>query len=485
MTIKYLSNEQELRHVIELENLKDKWLEKLDACALDGEKTLDDVLLMLLDGVKAISTEGLVLSMKKQPLHVQLYEVRPLNSTSIRTLRAIKAHNHSGEFDYDLDMMLYLKFDTSMGLDNAVSDIVDEQRYLPIINGTVTGDVYMGEMPVVCVDRPLEIPDSEIVGNVHYGVYNEGRMSKSNSRAAFPVINRRTKEVEYVVVIDKKGSLLSQHEIRYVRNLLARSHEVIVIKDLENRAHLHDAYMKRRLHDLNNLIQMIEANIGLGLDRVPTDSSENSKRLRMALMDAKNNFDILTEHLRSSSEGHNYYDMRAHHIGSLISAKLKSYERYDFYKGHLKFNCRFDSGDRMALIDKNAFNLALDNMTKNTFEALKKSDGSIDEGKIAEVSIDACVNEGNIIILYFDNCGGMDPMLYESVMRRGACKTTKKDGSGFGVASILSTFRDMGYVIDPKNEPGLGFGYEITMKVEEDFEKHVFMDITTGETVGN
>ena len=440
---------------------------------------------MLLDGVKAISTEGSVLSVNKQPLHVQFYEVRPLNSTSIRTLKAIKAHNHSGEFNYDLDTMLYLKFDTSTGSDNAVNDMVDEQRYLPIIHGTVTGDVYMGEMPVVCVDKPLEIPDSEIVGNVHYGVYSEGRMSKSNNRAAFPVINRRTKEIEYVVVIDKKGSLLSQHEIRYVRNLLARSHEVIVIKDLENRAHLHDAYMKRRLHDLNNLFQMIEANIERGLDLAPADDSQNSKRLRMALMDAKNNFDFLTDHLRSSGEGHNYYDMRAQNISALISAKLKSYERYDFYKGHLKFKCRFDSGDRTALIDKKAFYLALDNMTKNTFEALKKSDGSIDEGRIAEVLIDASVNDGNIVIRYFDNCGGMDPMLYESVMRRGACKTTKKDGSGFGVASILSTFRDMGYVIDPINESGVGFGYEITMKIEKDLEKHVFIDIATGETVGN
>ncbi len=77
------------------------------------------------------------------------------------------------------------------------------------------------------------------------------------------------------------------------------------------------------------------------------------------------------------------------------------------------------------------------------------------------------------------------PMLYKSVMRRGGCKTTKKDGSGFGVASILSTFRDMGYVIDPINEPIVGFGYEITMKIETDLEKHVYMDITTGETVGN
>jgi hypothetical protein len=323
------------------------------------------------------------------------------------------------------------------------------------------------------------------VGNVHYGVYNEGRMSKSHNRAAFPVINRRTKEVEYVVLIDRKGSLLSQHEIRYVRNLLARSHEVIVIKDLENRAHLHDAYMKRRLHDLNNLFRMTAMNIGLGLDLVPTDNTQNSNRLRMALMDAKNNFDILTEHLRSSSEGHNYYDMRAHHIDSLIITKLKSYERYEFYKGFLKFNCSFASGDKMALIDKNAFYLALDNMTKNSFEALKKADGSIDKGKIAEVSIDAYLKNGNIVVRYFDNCGGMDPMLYESVMRRGACKTTKEDGSGFGVASILSTFRDMGYVIDPINEPGMGFGYEITMKVETDSGKHVYMDITTGETVGN
>lgn len=485
MTIKYLSDEQQLRHVIELENLKDKWLENLDACALDREKALDDVLLMLLGGVRAISTEGMVLGIKKQPFHVQLYEVRPLNNTSIRTLKAIKAHDHSGEFDYDLDMMLYLKFDTFMGIGNTVSDIGDEQRYLPIINGTVTGDVYMGEMPVVCVDRPLDIPDTEIVGNVHYGVYTAGRKSKSNNRAAFPVINRRTKEVEYVVAIDKKGSLLNQHEIRYVRNLLARSYEALVIKDLENRAHLHDAYMKRKLHDLNNLFQMIETNIGLSLDLVPADDSENSRPLRMALMDAKKNFDILTEHLKNSSEGHNYYDLRAHHIGSLISEKLRSYEQYDFYKGHLKFKCRFDSGDRMALIDKKEFYLALDNMTKNTFEALKKSDGSIDEGKIAEVSIDVCVRDGNIVTRYFDNCGGMDPMLYESVMRRGACKTTKKDGSGFGVASILSTFRDMGYVIDPINEPGMGFGYEITMKIETDSGKHVYINITTGETVGN
>ena len=485
MTIKYLNDKQELRHVIELENLKDKWLENLDACALDREKTLHDVLLMLLDGVQAISAKGLVLNVKSQPFHVQLYEVRPLNNTSIRTLKAIKTHNHCAEFEYDLDMMLYLKFDTSMDLDNRVNDIVEEQRYLPIINGTVTGDVYMGEMPVVCVDRPLDMPDSNIVGNVHYGMYSEGRMSKSNNRAAFPVINRRTKEVEYIVLIDKKCSLLSQHEIRYVRNLLARSHEAIVIKDLENRAHLHDAYIKRKLHDLNNLFQMIQENIGLALDRLPTDNSQNSRSLSMALNDAKNNFDILTEHLTSSSQGHNYYDMRAHHIGSLISAKLKSYEQYDFYKGYLKFNCRLDSGERMALIDKKAFYLALDNMTKNTFEALKEFDGSIEKGKIAQVSINTCVKDGNIVVRYFDNCGGMDPMLYESVMRRGACKTTKKDGSGFGVASILLTFRDIGYVINPINEPGVGFGYEITMKIETDSGKHACMDITTGETVGN
>ncbi len=162
-----------------------------------------------------------------------------------------------------------------------------------------------------------------------------------------------------------------------------------------------------------------------------------------------------------------------------------SYEQYDFYKGYMRFNCRFDSGEKMVLIDKKAFSLALDNMTKNTFEALKKPDGSIDDGKTAEVSMDALVKDGNIVIRYLDNCGGMDPILYDSVMRRGACKTTKKGGSGFGVASILSTFRDMGYVIDPVNKPGIGFGYEITMKIETDPARHVYMDITTGEIVGN
>ncbi len=207
MTIKYLSDEQALRYVIELENLKDKWLENLDACALDREKTLDDVLLMLLDGLRAISTEGLVAAAKKQAIHVRLYEVRPLNNTSIRALKEIKTQNYSGDFEYDLDMMLYLKFDTLMGVNNAVSDLAEEKRYLPIINGTVIGDVYMGEMPVVCVNRPLDIPDSEIVGNVHYGVYKDCRLSKSHNRASFPVINRRTKDVEYIGGVKGKRGL--------------------------------------------------------------------------------------------------------------------------------------------------------------------------------------------------------------------------------------------------------------------------------------
>ncbi len=483
MTIKYLSDDQALRYVIELENLKDKWLENLDACALDREKILDDVLFMLLDGVRAISTEGLVAAREKQPIHVRLYEVRPLNNTSIRALKEIKTQNYSGDFEYDLDMVLYLKFDTFMGLNNMVPDLAEEKRYLPIINGTVIGDVYMGEMPVVCVDRPLDIPDSEIVGKVHYGVYKDCRLSNSHNRAAFPIINRRTKEVEYIVVIEKKGSLLNQHEIRYVRNLLARSHEAIVIKDLENRTHLHNAYLKRRLHDLNNMFQMIDTTIGLALDLVSIDGKPS--RVGTVLTDAKNNFQILTDLLKGSSESLNYFDMQAYPIGPLISAKLKSYEQYDFYKGYLRFHCRYHSGDKMVLIDKKVFYLALDNMTKNTFEALKNFDGSIDDGKIAEVLINTSITDGKIVMSYLDNCGGMDPILYDSVMRRGACKTTKKYGSGFGVASILSTFRDMGYVIDPVNKPGIGFGYEITMKIETDPARHIYMDITTGETVGN
>lgn len=469
--------------MIELENLKDKWLENLDACALDREKTLDDVLLMLLDGVRAITTEGLAAAGEQHPIQVRLYEVRPLNNTSIRALKEIKTQNHSSDFEYNLDMMLYLKFDTFMVLNNMVPDLAEKKRYLPIINGTVLGDVYMGEMPVVCVERPLDIPDSEIVGKVHYGVYKDCRLSKSHNRAAFPVINRRTKEVEYIVAIEKKGSLLNQHEIRYVRNLLARSHEAVVIKDLENRTHLHNAYLKRRLHDLKNIFQMTDMTIGLALDLVSID--DKPSRVRTVLTDAKNNFKILTELLKSSSESHGYYDMQAHSIGPLIKAKLLSYEQYDFYKGHLRFNCRFDAGDKMVLIDKKAFYLALDNMTKNSFEAIKKPDGSIDDGKIAEVSIETSIKDGNIVMLYIDNCGGMDPMLYESVMRRGACMTTKENGSGLGVASVLSTFRDMGYVIDPVNRPAIGFGYEITMKIETNSARHVYMDVTTGETVGN
>ena len=483
MTIKNLSDAQTLRYVIELENLKDAWLEKLDACALDPGKTLDDVLLMLLDGVQVINKKELASHREHVSFHVRLYEVRPLNSTSIRALKAMREKEPSGELGYSLDMMFYLKFDTYTGLDNRTPGVDEEKRYVPIINGTVVGDVYMGEMPVVCVDSPLDIPDAEVVGDVHYGVYKNCRLSRSHNRAAFPVINRRTKEVEYVVVIAKKGALLNQHEIRYVRNLLARAHEAIVIKDLENRAHLHSAQLKRRLHDLNNMFQMIHTNIGLALDLVPGD--EASKRLRTALVDAKNNFDILTEHLRSTGERGNYYDMRAHSVGPLIQAKLKSYELYDFYKGHLKFTCRFDAGDGLVLIDKKAFYLALDNMTKNTFEALKEPDGSVGDGKTAEVLVETKKKEGYIVLRYFDNCGGMDPILYDSVMRRGACKTTKEGGMGFGVASILSTFRDIGYVIDPVNRPGVGFGYEITMKIETDPGRHVYMDITTGETVGN
>lgn len=114
-----------------------------------------------------------------------------------------------------------------------------------------------------------------------------------------------------------------------------------------------------------------------------------------------------------------------------------------------------------VLINPELFQWAIENMVKNSMDALKDNEGG------ASISISSKIKENEVIIDITDSGSGIDPKDQKSIFRPGF--STKKRGWGLGLSltkRILEDYHD-GKVFVHKSEIGVGTTMRIVLKVDQ------------------
>jgi hypothetical protein len=432
------------RRIAMLEEQRDQRIAHLLAAASSPLVSLDVVMELLTESARTIHD---------QTVHAILYEIQPMTG---KTLQWIKQNEELTSLEgVSLKEVLFCKVDSRVGcLGGTMDEVPIDQRYLSVKGGTVVADTFIRRQPVVSI--PAEGIKDHLEG-AHYGHYDRSRWTHVDQRAAFPLINPLSSQVEYVLVIDKGGEPLSNYDIRYVRDYVNLASFALAIKKImaDDRALLD--HMRKGLHDLGSAMQSIQQLGGLILDMLELGKLEAGKlkEYRQRLGWQFDRFARLIQQLRTGSFE---YDLEPRDLDALVRRFVDSVSDAALYGSRVKFELDLGAPDQMVMIDAFVLQAALENMAKNTFETEKPATARITtrrQGAYVKLS-------------YFDDCGGMDQRLYWSVIERGKAPTTKAHGSGLGIQSILNSLRGMGCIVGAVNRPGRGFGYEALIPLAQD-----------------
>lgn len=424
------------RRIACLEEYRDQRIAHLLAAASSPQVSLDVVMELLTESARTIHD---------QTVHAILYEIQPMTG---KTMRWIKENEELVNLDdVSLKEVLFCKVDTRIScLGGTMDEVPIDQRYLSVKKGTVVADAFMRRQPVVSI--PEEGIRDHLEGT-HYGHYDRSRWTHVDQRAAFPLINPLSSQVEYVLVVDKGGEPLTNYDIRYVRDFVNLASFALAIKKImaDDRALLD--HLRKGLHDLGSAMQSIRQLGGLIVDMLEYGQLDAGKlkEYRRRLSWQFDRFARLIQQLRTGSF---QYDLEPHDLDGLVRRFVASVSDTALYGSRVNFELDLGAPGQMVMIDAYVLQAALENMAKNTYETEKP----------ASVRVTTRTQGDYVKLTYFDDCGGMDDRLYWSVIERGKAPTTKAEGSGLGIQSILSTLRGMGCIVGAVNRPGAGFGYE-------------------------
>ncbi len=437
VSLRKLDPKGEALRVLDLETRRDCLVKNLLEAASSPKVSIEVIMEFMVESVRIIHN---------QSTHVILYEVRPLTR---RTLSWIKENEKLASMEgISASEALFIRHDTAMeDEERSLDDLPRSQRYLSMKHGTVVADAFFRREPVVSL--PPEGED-EGVEHVHYGHYDKSRWRTADQRAAFPIINPLSRQVEYVLAIDKFGRHLNYYDIRYVRDFVTLAAFALAIKQImaEDRRLLDN--VRKGLHDLASASQAIEQLGGVmgDLAEMHRPDPERLRGYRERLSWQLARFQRLIKNLRS---GAIEYDLQPISLDRAIGSFVGNLRQAGLYVERLDFALDLDDGGNQVLIDSFALQSALENMVKNTYET----------GCRTKVRITTRPVESGVKLSYYDDCGGMDDALYQGILERSRAKTSKAHGSGLGVQSILSSLRDMNCIVGAVNLPGQGFGYEV------------------------
>ncbi|MFH1033995.1 MAG: hypothetical protein V1806_05760 [Pseudomonadota bacterium] len=425
-----------LSRMARLEEERDQRIAHLLAAASSPQVSLDVVMELLTESARTIHD---------QTVHAILYEIQPMTG---KTLGWIKENEALQSLDdVSLKEVLFCKVDSRVScLGGSMDEVPVDQRYLSVKQGTVVAEAFMRRQPVVSI--PEEGIKDRLEG-AHYGHYDRSRWTHVDQRAAFPLINPLSSQVEYVLVIDKGGEPLSNYDIRYVRDYVNLASFALAIKKIlaDDRALLD--HLRKGLHDLGSAMQSVQQLGGLILDMLEFGQlqADKLKEYRQRLGWQFDRFARLIQQLRTGSF---QYDLEPRELDGLVARFVASVSDQALYGSRVRFSLDLGAPGQMVMVDAFVLQAALENMAKNTFETDKPATARITTSR-----------QGDYVKLtYFDDCGGMDERLYWSVIERGKAPSTKAQGSGLGIQSILNSLRGMGCIVGAVNRPGQGFGYE-------------------------
>ncbi|MFP4403851.1 MAG: ATP-binding protein [Candidatus Woesearchaeota archaeon] len=437
----------------------------------DSNKTLDDVL-------EAITNEVRVID--KSTVHSRLYEVCEI-SNEIKDKIIFSGLKLRSE-----EKVLKRLYDSR----NNPRD-TDTGIYLAIEEDSVTGDAFENKMPIVSLNKEF-FNFNEFIEGVHYSTeYDTGRFYPYiQNRAAFPIINKFSKEVNYVLIIDKeKGLPLREMDIASIQSFVNLAEEEIYnkkerIKQINTREILHNIkgplavigmqqkrelnFYKKSSETKNNAIEMLEKlqddprlllnkNFVCSLKDLITNIYPENRYKEL-----ESSFEVykrLEKPMKEIGLGEYIYNFKSVDINDLIKSKVTEISTLEYDK-NLNIELYLDSNSPKVKIDPDSFlSHALENMFRNSKEAIKDN----------ECNIYLATKQENdkLLFTYKDNNGGMPKDIFEKIINQDYC-TTKTNGTGLGIRSIKKTLENQNCIVTMNNYQGSGLEYVIKIPIDKD-----------------
>jgi len=482
-----LNNEEKAANINREEN-KDVDFGGLLSAAIQHDTNEYDILKLMTRGTKKVVGTG---------VDVALYQVKKVTPEEIKIIIS-----HEGIEEVSLssiDRALYCLIDTALG--DRIDELAKIDRYLSLKKGTVLGDTDRYGEGVVSVKK---LGGGKKVKNFNYADYSSGRVyhhignkPKNSLRLSFPIYYiepERFDEIQYIFLIRKTGNIpFSNDLIRTIRGYGNYATLALAIKQLEEKERQiiekdrlieqKDKFIvngiKRYLHNIVTPLSTIEYIVGHLNEIINEESDSETAKKYGVLLEQVNKVKDSLEQMRDTITRTKYYRKENGNSCGLIdkSKSMKHMELDDFIKKYIQtvniaelygsivnFELKLNADGKKVLLDPVKMPYLLDNAIRNTFQQCK----SIGLKKVT-FELKTIYNEQADTIVFFikDNAGGMSQAQYNAYRTGGIIKTTKKNGTGEGIPTILEYFKEMGCKdVELLNFPSNGLMYTATFLVK-------------------
>ncbi|MBT4364505.1 MAG: hypothetical protein HN737_08595 [Desulfobacterales bacterium] len=473
------------------EEYKDVDFGRLLSVAIEHNTNEYNILNLMTEGTKRVVGDG---------VDVALYIVEDVTPEEFQVVISKR-----GVIQKDLvsrERVLYCLIDTEIG--DKIDELEEIDRYVTLKKGTVLGDTDIYGEGVVSVSK---LEGGERVKNFIYGDYSSGRFhhldsdkykDRNSLRVSFPIYHIETDrldEIQYILLVRRTGNIpFSNDLVRAIRGYGNYATLALAIKQLEEKERQilekdrlieeQDKFIvngvRRYLHNIVTPLSTIEYIVSSLNEIISGESDSDMSKKYSVLLAQVNKVKDSLQRIRDTITKNIYYQEKKFKSPKLIDNSvnktlleldgfLKEYiqtvDIKESYGSIVDFELNLGAGNRKVLIDPIKLSYILDNAIRNTYQECE-AHGIMKV--VFELKTLYSSKTDSIVLFLKDYAGGLSEEQYASYKSGGVIKSTKEDGTGEGIPTILEYFREMGCKdVELLNFPFNGIMYTAAFSIEK------------------
>jgi|GEM_PF-2239172 len=472
-----------------MEELKDIDFGQLLSAAIEHEKSEADIIKIMTNGIKRVIGD---------PVEATLYQMTTVDPELLRMIVSNEGIELSDLISQK--KVLYCLMDTEIG--EGLKNLKSIERYLTLNQGTVLGDTEKYGEGIVSTKK---LKQDESVKYFRYADYKPHRfkhvMENDNqtdtTRVSFPIYHveeNRIDKIEYIILIrNKKGIPFSSWQIRAIRGYgnygtLALSIKQLIKKkgeilEKDKKIEQQDAWIvaniNRYLHNIVTPLSTIE-NIAGYLNEIMDSETDHTMAKKYSVLLTQVNkvkqslhsiqdtiivpkYYMQTQNVQACQKNGQLYCFE---LDNFILDYLDTVDLKESYGGNIQFTLELNAKGVRAFFDKTKMAYILDNAIRNTFQ---QSEAKGIKNVLFEIRTIHNKCNNTVVLFLKDFAGGLSEEQYECYRNRKKIQTTKKNGSGEGIPTIIDYFKEMGCKnVELLNLASQGVLYTATFPVADD-----------------
>ncbi len=446
------------------DEFKDIDFGQLLSAAIEQVNNEHDILKIMTEGIKRVVGED---------VEATLYQSRNISPEELDIILKLECTDISDLISRD--KALYCLIDTELGKD--LGRLKEVERYLTFREGTVLGDTEKYGEGIVSVKQ---IAEKERVKYFHYDDYSPPRFKyawRKNKRrevlrVSFPIYHIEAElfdEIEYILLIRDMGTRpFSNHQIRTIRGYANYGTLAIAIKQLiekdkeilekDRKIEEQDAFIitgvRRYLHNIVTPLSTIENIVEYLNEIINVEADTGMSQKYSVLLNQVNKVKDSLQSIRDTITGTKHYKAvkkiwrsPIKNQGKKTPMELDGFIRdyvmniKEAYGSKIDFSISLNATGILVPVEKTKLAYVLDNAVRNTFQQCE--DRKI-ESSTFEIRTIHNPKDDTVVLFLKDYAGGLSEEQYDRYLNGKAIQTTKKEGSGEGIPTILGYFKEMG-----------------------------------------